>query len=487
MTHEPLAPDLRDAWAHGLAANPALPDALWPALLDAYPALLWSPRPPVAVAAALAHPEWKVRARAAESQPGITADQWVRLILDEPDARRRWTLTVMAADRAAELPVDVLRQLATDPSARVRAEAARLPGLPVALAVRLAGDADPAVRAEACPAAWPHLGEEARHSLLADPADRVREVALLLHHADHPMPRDVLALFGSRDVVLATCRLEPDLARESARTFPARERGALARNPHLPADVVDLLAEDEDEDVRFTVSVRPDLTEERRAAVRVDLEEHEYHHALPWVLARQADPDAMRELAASAHPTIRRSVARARRLPPDVVTRLAADEDRVVHLFLAESCDDAPAELLLDVWRWWTGSLSHPDRPHGHPNFPRTGLLRFADDPDPHMRSLALDDEESPPALVERFTRDPSPEVRRRAATDPRLTEEAVRRLLDDPDVDVRAAVAAHPRVPAQQLASSLHDPRTATAAARNPSLPADAMAEMVDRLTRAA
>ncbi|MEV7022579.1 PE-PGRS family protein [Kitasatospora sp. NPDC093558] len=486
MSREPLTSELRDAWAHGLAANPALPEACWPALLDAYPALLWSPRPPAAVAAALAHSAWKVRARAAESQPGIAAEQWARLILDEPDARRRWILISLAADRAVELPADVLRRLATDPSARVRAEAARLPGLPTALAVLLAADADPSVRSEACPVAWPHLDEEARRALLADPAGRVREAALLLHHADRPMPRDVLAAFPRRTAALATCRLEPDLARELAHTGGAADRCALASSPHLPADVVDVLAEDEDENVRFAVSIRPDLTEERRAAVRFDLDEHSHHHALPWVVARHADPDAMRELAASAHPIVRRSVARARHLPPDVVARLGADEDRVVHLFLAESCDDAPAELLLDVWRWWTGSFSHPDRPHGHPNFPRTDLLRFAYDPDPRMRRLALDDEESTPDLVDHFTHDPSPEVRLRAAKDPRLTETAVLRLLDDRDDAVHTAAANHPRVPAEQLTILLHIPRTAGAAARNPSLSAAAMADLIDLLRSA-
>jgi hypothetical protein len=38
--------------------------------------------------------------------------------------------------------------------------------------------------------------------------------------------------------------------------------------------------------------------------------------------------------------------------------RLAHDEDRVVRLFLAESCDDAPADMLLEVVQWWTGSVS---------------------------------------------------------------------------------------------------------------------------------
>ncbi|WP_343240102.1 hypothetical protein [Streptomyces sp. SID12488] len=188
-------------------------------------------------------------------------------------------------------------------------------------------------------------------------------------------------------------------------------------------------------------------------------------------------------LAASAHPLVRRSVARARRLPPDVVALLAHDEDRVVQLFLAESCDDAPADMLLRVWQWWTGSLSAPDRPHGHPNFPRRDLLRYADDPNPRMRQLALDDPESTAELVERFSRDSSEEVRLRAAADPRLTPSSAVRLLDDPYEQVRRAAAKHPRLPAQVLTRLLRDTDTAETAARHPGLPVPVMELLLQRL----
>ncbi|WP_159046469.1 hypothetical protein [Streptomyces sp. MMG1121] len=114
----------------------------------------------------------------------------------------------------------------------------------------------------------------------------------------------------------------------------------------------------------------------------------------------------MRRLAASPHPLVRRSAARGRRLPPDVVELLAHDDDRVVQLFLAEPCDDAPADMLLKVWQWWTSSLSAPDCSHGHPDFPRRNLLRYVDDPNPRMRQLALDDPESTAELVERCSCD---------------------------------------------------------------------------------
>ncbi|UJB40038.1 hypothetical protein [Streptomyces sp. A1-5] len=60
--------------------------------------------------------------------------------------------------------------------------------------------------------------------------------------------------FGER--AAATCCLAPALAASAA---PALRR-ALARNPHLAPDPVAVLAADTDHDVRYEVSVRPDLT-----------------------------------------------------------------------------------------------------------------------------------------------------------------------------------------------------------------------------------
>ncbi|MCX4750037.1 hypothetical protein OG455_31735 [Kitasatospora sp. NBC_01287] len=202
--------------------------------------------------------------------------------------------------------------------------------------------------------------------------------------------------------------------------------------------------------------------------------------ALWWIGALHADPEAMRQLARSPKLLVRRSVARAPRLPADVVAVLARDEDRAVRLFLAESCDDAPPELLLDVAGWWDGSLSFPGRPRNHPNFPREGLLRFAADPNPRLRALALDDPAATAALVERFGHDPHESVRRAAAEDSRLAPEAAVRLAADPDQGVRRRAWEHPVLPPDALTTLLLDPRSAESAARNPAIPVPVMRRMV-------
>ncbi|QIP88243.1 hypothetical protein GLX30_34250 [Streptomyces sp. Tu 2975] len=203
-------------------------------------------------------------------------------------------------------------------------------------------------------------------------------------------------------------------------------------------------------------------------------------YALWWIAALHNDPDAMRLLASYPNLWIRRSVARARRLPQDVVRLLAHDEDRVVRLFLSESCDDAPADLLLDVWSWWSGSLSFPGRPRNHPNFPRSGLLRHADSPQPRMRLLALDDPASTGALVEQLSHDPDPCVRGRAAEDVRLSPESAARLTDDADHAVRRLARKHPALPRANVVPLLLDEHSAKDTAENPAIPATVMRRMV-------
>ncbi|WP_405566936.1 hypothetical protein OG317_01105 [Streptomyces sp. NBC_01167] len=456
-------------WAEGIGSNPAAPDKLLIRLLDVEVGFLHGCDRPAVLDAAVAHPDPQVRSRPADTfRPKLTSDQWVRLVRAEPSPSRRVLWAEHACAWGVELPGDLYDDLLAGPS---RAQIAELPGLPARHLPSLAADADPRVRATAC-ARWEDLAAPLRARLLADTDDTVRTAALLAHHTGAPMPREVFAALPVPRRALEQCCLSPDLEAELVRDGDAEVRRALAANPRLSAHSVAVLAEDPYDDIRSAVALRPDLNEVQRAAVRYDFDSTSMSRTVPWVEDLHGDADAMRRLAVSSHPLIRRSVARARYLPPDVVERLARDEDRTVRLFLAESCDDAPAEMLLEVWRWWDGSFTHPDRPRSHPNFPRTGLLRYAGDPRGRMRRLTLDDPESTPADVARLARDPEAEVRRRAAEDARLSPADAVRLLNDPAAHVRGTAMRNPRLPARVLAGLLHDRDTACVAVTNPAIP---------------
>ncbi len=467
-------------WAEGIGLNPAATDELLIRLLDVEEGFLHVCDRTAVLDAAVAHPDPRVRSRPADTfRPKLTSGQWERLVRAEPSPDRRVLWAEHACLWGAELPEDLYDDLLAGPS---RARAAELPGLPAQHLPGLAADADPRVRAAAC-ARWEDLAAPLRERLLADTDHAVRTAALLAHHTGVPMTREVFATLPDPRRALERCRFAPELEAELVRDGDTEVRRALAANPGLGAHGVAVLAEDPQDDIRSAVALRPDLTEAQRAAVRHDFDPTSMSRTLPWVEDLHGDADAMRRLATSSHPLVRRSVARARHLPPDVVARLARDEDRVVRLFLAESCEDAPPDLLLEVWRWWDGSFSHPGRPRSHPNFPRAGLLRYIADPSGRMRRLALDDPESTPADVARLARDPEAEVRRRAAEDPRLSPADAVRLLNDPEAQVRSTVVRSPRLPARVLAELLHDRDTACAAVTNPAIPVG----VLDRILTAA
>ncbi|MFD4743208.1 PE-PGRS family protein [Streptomyces virginiae] len=479
------APRLRQAWLQGLSFNTAAPDRIRIRLLDhldlAPYLLARRDLPAVVVDAAVDHPDRRVRARLTEvpASLGLSADQWSRLVLGEAGGARRHLFLEAAALSGRGLTPQAYETLAADPFGPVREELAWMATLPLPLRLTLLADPVPRVRAAACQAAWGDLDDGTRARLAADPAPAVRTAVTLARHEEAPLTSEFFEAAGRDRHLVGSHRLDPDLALRLCADPDPWLRRILAGNPYLGPDLVDVLAADPDVDVRLAVSVRPELTEEQRAAVPVDIDPGTIRRTVGWVEALHEDEEAMRRLAASGHLLLRSSVARARRLPPDVVERLARDEDRVVRLFLAERCDDAPADMLLEVWQWWNGSYSTPDRPYGHPNFPRRDLLRHADDPHPRLRQLALDDPDSTPDLVELFGADEEAEVRLRAATDPRLAPDSVVRLLDDPDSGVRAMAARHPRVPVPVLVALLGDEETAAAAARNPVLPVAVMERM--------
>lgn len=283
-------------------------------------------------------------------------------------------------------------------------------------------------------------------------------------------------------------------AAESGRLSPAQWSRLLAATagPALRIVLAELAAEQasyRDSRARIGIEKAPDPASRppsspaeiaAMAATVPDITADDRTYAVWWIAALHTDADAMRRLAVSPNLRIRRSVARAPHLPPDVVDLLAHDEDRVVRLFLTESCEDAPADLLLDVWSWWSGSFSFPGRPRNHPNFPRHGLLRFAEDPEPRLRLLALDDPASSADLVERLSHDPDPQVRRKAARDPRLSPESAVRLAGDAHHGVHSSAWQNPVLPPEVLASWLLDEHSAADAAQNSAIPTAVMHRMI-------
>ncbi|MFE9097980.1 PE-PGRS family protein [Streptomyces sp. NPDC007264] len=478
---------LHRAWRDGLARNRFASSSVLLRLLDVAPEerpsswLVHRELPEDVVRAWVAHPEWRVRKALAERWQ-LSAEQRAELFHD-PDPRHRWILLTCAVGGRSALTATTYAQLAADPSPRVRAELALHRDLPVRHLAALAADPDPQVRKVAVPRAWIHLAPSAQAALLADPDAEVRTEAFLQYHCSAPLSAADFAELpsdGARERAARTCLLSRELAEDLVHGTETVLRSATAQNPNLDTDLVALLGQDPEPNVRRPVSVRPDLTEAERSRIAVEFDPTARCNPLRWVRDLEDDEEAMRRCATSAHVMLRRSAACAKNLPPDVVDLLAHDEDWVVRLFLAEHCAQAPADVLLEMAQSWNGYSAA--RMIEHPNFPRQGTLRYADDPNPRTREFALLDPKSTAELVERFSRDADSGIRWLALRDQRLSAASVIRMLDDPYHGIRDEAAADPRLPTRVLAALLHDTATAASAAANPAIPEAVMHHLLDR-----
>lgn len=273
-------------WAEGIGSNSAAPDDLLIRLLDVAEGFLHGCDRPAVLDAAVAHPDPRVRSRPADTfQPKLTSDQWVRLVRAEPSPSRRVLWAEHACAWGVELPEDLYDDLLVGP---LRAKAAELRGLPAHYLPGLASDADPRVRATAC-ARWEDLAAPLRERLLADTDDAVRTAALLGHHVGVPMPHEVFTALPAPRRALEQFLLETELEAALVRDGDAEVRRALAANPRLGAHSVAVLAQDPYDDIRSVVALRPDLTEEQRAAVRFDFDPTSMSRTVPWVESLHGD------------------------------------------------------------------------------------------------------------------------------------------------------------------------------------------------------
>src|SRR5690606_24158168 len=137
--------------------------------------------------------------------------------------------------------------------------------LPREVRAALAADPDAEVRLNALQT-WPDPPEDVVDRALEDADPQVRWLAMRL--ACHRRPELAAPLLaGGGASVVSTVPLTRAQALGLCRDPSPCTRAAAASNPSLPADLVDVLADDPEHEVRLAVSLRPELTEERRAAI----------------------------------------------------------------------------------------------------------------------------------------------------------------------------------------------------------------------------
>ncbi|WP_424642187.1 hypothetical protein [Embleya sp. AB8] len=418
--------------------------------------LAWVSWPRELFQRAVVHPDPAARARLLENRK-LPADLFAAMALD-PDPKVRLVCAVNAGEFGVPMPPEAIAALCAAPEASTRYWAVMHRDTPDEVRMRLVEDPETKVRYAALhERIWGRLRPEVQEALRNDPDPDIRELLAEIDGATAG-PADSGGAIDEaekdRRELADEAELDDELARSLIRDEDVEVRRVVARNPALRTELALSMATDSDNGVRLAVSTREDLTEEQRATIDYTIPETR-QLGLGWIRSRLDDPDVVRRAATSTHVLLRRNAAEARHLPPDLVARLAADPDYYVRLTLCRSCDDAPSELLLDMYahdsgKWWGYLVLQP-------NFPAVGMARYADDPNPRLRTVALRDPEIAPELIAHLTRDPDEGVRESAIRDARLPIDRLLELLDDVD--------------------------TAAIAARNPGLGEERMDEMLDEI----
>ncbi|WFB05845.1 translation initiation factor 2 [Streptomyces sp. LX-29] len=318
---------------------------------------------------------------------------------------------------------------------------------------------------------WTLLSEDERVALLKDPHPRVRASAESMLETDdaEAMERQLGPLPAPRNhgtgLILVNYRLSRNVVDWLLRDPHPDNSWVLAHNHSTPPDVVagllahpdpkvrlelahradlapalvETLARDLDPRVRTAISLRPELTEDERAAIDYTATTDEEFGPIEHHVVAAPDPAVSAGYARSRHPLLRRRAARDPALPAELVVRLARDDDLGVRVLLAHNHPSPPPELLLRSY------LEHRrparDLLTEHLCFPVAGLgARFADADAPDERRLAVLDPGLAPGTADRLTRDPDPAIRAGAARHPRLPAGRLLALLDDEELGEHAA-----------------------------------------------
>jgi hypothetical protein len=332
---------------------------------------------------------------------------------------------------------------ASDPKVRA-AVAEAWHDRPMSVQRMLLTDAEPKVRAAATKFERPGIPPEYFERCLADPAVQA-------HIADRlPLTPDQFALLldaGSSDTNVLR---------------------AVARNPHLTADMVARLRDSTDASVRLAVAYSRHVTpttrdrllavlEAERAAGSVDA-----YVALFW---SWYEPDWLRDAPLAErlgyldcpHAVFRRVVASTRDLPEHAWRQLDDDPDVSVRRAAARR-PDTPPQILVRLLREHGEVFHITPLLMDHPNFPREALQGFVDVPDRQIRSLAFYDSSLPVAVLRQFAEHDEEYLRVGAAQHPNVTVELLERLLADARPGVAAAAAANPLLPRARMDAILAD-----------------------------
>lgn len=358
------------------------------------------------------------------------APRWIQAIADDPDEAAR----CQCADRTTTAAL--LRILALDPSAQVRAAAAGNPKTP----------------------------RDALHAM----AERDEDARATLVQAIVDVVTSDPEFSGG--FLLAASLNTPREVLRSLSTDPDDEvRMIVAENPNAPSDALQTLATDTDDLVRYNVAANPSASSDVLQTLATDPDEG----VLSKVASNPHTPtEVLRSLTADLRAKVRGGLAGNPVIPIHLLVDLVTRPGRNVFTLGEQEGDMGEVLRILacdpdDEVRWGVAK---------NPNTPADVLASLADDPSQWVRRGVATNPDTPADVLRSLATDTDEWVRRWVADHPHTEADVVQTLLTDRNEWVRRGFAGSPRTPGEVLNSLANDDDLMSLLAENPSTPGDAL-----------
>jgi hypothetical protein len=369
-------------------------------------------------------------------------------------------------------PRRLLLKLAKDKDTWVRLEMARKTKAPVYLLAVLAKDDDEDIRRYVV---WHgNTPLELLQALAQDNSPRVRtDVAM-----SQRTPPDLLGTLARdkdakvRYAVAGNSNAPARLLRELAEDPDPEVKARVASHAATPAEVLEQLAKDKDERVRGTVA----WNQKTSVEILVRFARDESSHVRSRVVSNSNLPnEVLEELAGDKDPDVRIATALQDRAWPELLVRLARDDDPNVRKAVALN-KNISAETLRVLASDQISNVRY--NVVYNPNTPVDVLVRLASDSDKGVRTRVAGSERTPAEILSQMASDEDVEVRRGASHNPNTLEDALRRLAEDADDSVRCGVAHNRNTAAEVLRKLAKDgyDYVRSAVAANPNTPEDVL-----------
>ena len=224
----------------------------------------------------------------------------------------------------------------------------------------------------------------------------------------------------------------------------------LSFNKNTPVEILEELADDEDNDIRRNVAENPSTPVE----MLVKLADDEYSDVREKVAENPNAPVETLVKLADDDFSVKGKVAKNPSTPVETLVKLADDDSFGIQENIALN-PRTPAEILVKLANNWLNVRKNVAR---NPNTPVATLEKLADDEYSAVREVIAENPSTPIKILVKLADDKNPNVREYIARNPNTPVAVLEKLAKDEYFGIKQYIAGNPKTPAGILEKMADD-----------------------------